>query len=166
MGYNRLGDLARFREVEFPIGVLPYPKFDENQENYIITLHDTSEIGAIPSTVTGDELTFVLTCLEVLGRETSKTVMPAFYEDGLKVKYADGQDDAKMIDLIHDSISSPFAVAYDNTLANFLLGTVFLNPLANNNINFASTYQKALKGATKLLDRTTEGFKSALEQQQ
>lgn len=48
MGYNRLGDLSRFREVEFPIGVLPYPKFDENQENYITTLHDTSEIRRYP----------------------------------------------------------------------------------------------------------------------
>ena len=166
MGYNRLGDLSRFREVEFPIGVLPYPKFDENQENYITTLHDTSEIGAIPSTVVGDELNFVLTCLEVLGRETSKSVMPAFYEDGLKVKYADGQDDAKMVDLIHDSISSPFAVAYDNTLGNFLLRNVFLEPLANNNINFASNYDRYLKAATKLLGRTTDGFKSILEAQQ
>ena len=166
MGYNRLGDLTRFREVEFPIGVLPYPKFDENQENYITTLHDTSEIGAIPSTVVGDELNFVLTCLEVLGRETSKSVMPAFYEDGLKVKYADGQDDAKMVDLIHDSISSPFAVAYDNTLGNFLLRNVFLDPLANNNINFASNYDRYVKAATKLLGRTTDGFKSILEAQQ
>ena len=163
MGYNRLGDLARFRDVEFPIGVLPYPKFDENQENYIITLHDISEIGAIPSTVTGDELNFVLTCLEVLGRETSKTVMPAFYEDGLKVKYADGQDDAKMVDLIHDSICSPFAVAYDSTLGNFLLRNVFLDPLANNNINFASSYDRYQKAATKLLNRTTDSFKDLLD---
>ena len=114
----------------------------------------------------GDELNFVLTCLEVLGRETSKSVMPAFYEDGLKVKYADGQDDAKMVDLIHDSISSPFAVAYDSTLGNFLLRNVFLDPLANNNINFASNYDRYLKAATKLLGRTTDGFKSILEAQQ
>lgn len=70
MGYNRLGDLAELRDIEFEMGVLPYPKFDENQEGYITTLHDTSEIGAIPSTTVGDNLTFALTCLEVLARET------------------------------------------------------------------------------------------------
>ena len=56
--------------------------------------------------------------------------------------------------------------AYDNTLGNFLLRNVFLDPLANNNINFASNYDRYLKAATKLLGRTTDGFKSILEAQQ
>ena len=164
MGYNRLGDLAQLRDIEFEMGVLPYPKFDENQEGYITTLHDTSEIGAIPSTTVGDNLTFTLTCLEVLARETGSKLIPVFYEDGLKVKYADGLDDAKMIDLIHDSITSPFAVAYDSTLGNFLLRNVFLDPLGKNNINFASSYDKYIKSANKLLERTTESFRSVLEE--
>lgn len=163
MGYNRLGDLANLREIDFPFGVIPYPKFDAAQENYNTSLHDTTEIGAIPSNIVGSDLEFVLTCLEVFGRETGKTVIPEYYENGLKVKYADGQDDAKMIDLIHDSICSPFAVAYDSTLGNFLLANVFLNPLANNSINFASSYEKNEKLAIKLLNRTTDAFKSVLE---
>lgn len=163
MGYNRLGDLANLREIEFPFGVVPYPKFDAAQENYNTSLHDTTEIGAIPSTIVGEDLEFTLTCLEVLCRETGKTVIPEYYENGLKVKYADGQDDAKMIDLIHDSICSPFAVAYDVTLGNFLLANVFLNPLANDNINFSSSYEKYEKPAKKLLERVTESFNSVIE---
>lgn len=163
MGYNRLGDLANLREIEFPFGVVPYPKFDTNQEKYNTSLHDTTEIGAIPSNIVGSDLEFVLTCLEVLCRETGKTVIPEYYENGLKVKYADGQDDAKMIDLIHDSICSPFAVAYDNTLGNFLLRNVFLDPLANDSINFVSSYEKYEKLAIKLLNRTTEAFRAVRE---
>lgn len=163
MGYNRLGDLANLREIEFPFGVVPYPKFDTAQEKYNTSLHDTTEIGAIPSNIVGSDLEFVLTCLEVLCRETGKSVIPEYYENGLKVKYADGQDDAKMIDIIHDSICSPFAVAYDSTLGNFLLRNVFLDPLANNSVNFASSYSKFEKLAIKLLDRTTEAFKSVRE---
>lgn len=164
MGYSRLGDFENLREIEFSMGVIPYPKFDEAQANYSTSLHDTSEIGAIPSTIVGDELDFVLTCLEVFSRETSKSVMPTFYDDGLKVKYADGLDDAKMIDLIHDSICSPFAVAYDSTLGNFMLRSVFLDPLAADSINFTSNYNKFYKVSKKMLDKTLDSFKSNLEQ--
>ncbi len=166
MGYNRLGDLENLREIDFPMGVIPYPKFDESQENYIVSMHNTSEIGAIPSTLVGEDLNFVLTCLEVLGRETANTVMPTYYDDGLKVKYADGLDDAKMIDLIHDSITSPFAVAYDVTLGNFMLRSVFLDPLAADSVNFSSNYDKFIKAANKLLQRTHESFVSVLEGEQ
>ncbi len=163
MGYNRLGDMEYLRDIEFEVGVVPYPKYDTDQANYNTSLHDTTEIGAIPSFITGDDLNFVLTCLEVLGRETSKTVIPEFYENGLKVKYADGQDDAKMIDIIHDSICSPFAIAYDSTLGNFLLRNCMLDRVAEHSTDFASAYKRYEKGGSKLLERTYESFKGVIE---
>ncbi|MGN1345548.1 MAG: hypothetical protein ACI4V1_02080, partial [Eubacteriales bacterium] len=123
MGYNRIGDLANLRDIEFGVGILPYPKLDETQENYVTSLHDTTEVGAILSTLPTTSEEFVHTCLEVFSRETSRTVIPQWYENALKVKYVDGQDDAKMIDLIHDTISSPFAVAYNKHLNDFHLGS-------------------------------------------
>ncbi len=162
MGYNRLGNLEDLRDIDFPMGVLPYPKYDEAQQNYVVSMHDSTEIGAIPSTIVGEDLEFVLTCLEVLGRETAKTVMPTYYDDGLKVKYADGLDDAKMIDLIHDSITSPFAVAYDQSFGNFLLRSVFLDPLANDSINFSSNYTKFVKAANKLMQRLSASFQEVI----
>ncbi len=163
MGYNRLGDMEQLRDIEFEFGAVPYPKYDTDQENYNTSLHDTTEIGAIPSYMVGDDLNFALTCLEVMGRETAKTVIPEFYENGLKVKYADGQDDAKMIDIIHDSICSPFAIAYDSTLGNFLLRNCLLDRVAENSSDFASAYKKYEKAGAKLLDRTYESFKGVIE---
>ncbi|MBE6710089.1 MAG: hypothetical protein E7579_03110 [Ruminococcaceae bacterium] len=163
MGYNRLGDLENLRDIEFGVGIIPYPKLDEDQANYVTSLHDTTEAGAILSTLPKDCEEFVHTCLEVFCRETNKQVIPQWYENALKVKYVDGQDDAKMIDLIHDTITSPFAVAYNGTLGGYMLGTAFLTPLGSKLTDFASNYKKIEKAANKVLDRTYQSFLSNLE---
>ena len=163
IGYNRLGDLAKMRDIEFTIGILPYPKLDEDQQNYVSSLHDTSEVGAIPMTLPPESMEFCTTCLEVFCRETGKTVIPKYYEEGLKVKYSNGQDDARLIDLIHDSISSPFPVAFNGTLSGFLLGTCFSTPLGSHSTDFASAYKKSEKVGTKALEKVYNAFQQNLD---
>ena len=163
IGYNRLGDLAKMRDIEFTIGILPYPKLDEDQQNYVSSLHDTSEVGAIPMTLPPESMEFCTTCLEVFCRETGKTVIPKYYEEGLKVKYSNGQDDARLIDLIHDSISSPFPVAFNGTLGGFLLGTCFSTPLGSNSTDFASAYKKSEKVGLKNLEKVYNAFQANLD---
>ncbi|MBQ3707780.1 MAG: hypothetical protein II889_07715 [Clostridia bacterium] len=163
IGYNRIGDLTKMRDIEFTIGILPYPKLDEDQQNYVSSLHDTSEVGAIPMTLPPSSMDFCTTCLEVFCRETGKMVIPKYYEEGLKVKYSNGQDDARLIDLIHDSISSPFPVAFNGTLGGFLLGTCFSTPLQSHSTDFASTYAKNTKVAMKSLEKAANAFLENLE---
>ena len=151
------------RVMESDFGILPPPKLDEAQENYVTSLHDSTEVGAILSTLPPSSDEFVHTCLEVFCRETNKQIIPQWYENALKVKYVDGQDDAKMIDLIHDTITSPFAVAYNGTLGGYMLGTAFLTPLGSKLTDFASNYKKIEKAANKVLDRVYESFVSNLE---
>ncbi len=162
MGYNRLGDLANLRDIDFSVGIIPYPKLNEEQENYVSSMHDITEVGAIPGTLPESSVEFCHTCLEVFARETSKQVIPEYYENALKIKYVDGQDDAKMIDLIHDTISSPFAVAYDSMLGSFMLGSCFCTPLASQQTDFASAYKRSEKAANKLLEKAYESFANCL----
>ena len=163
VGYNRLGDLSKFREVEFQMSALPYPKLNEAQENYVTSMHDTSEIGVLLMTLPVEQMPYVCTVLEVCGRETNRMVIPEWYENGLKVKYANGQDDARMIDLIHDAITSPFALAYDQALSNFMMSTGFSTPLSNDNPDFASNYKKSEKVGNKALEKTYTKFAQNLE---
>ena len=162
MGYNRIGDLEKLRDIEFGVGMIPYPKLDEDQENYITSLHNTTEVGAILSTLPAESEEFVHTCLEVLNRETNKQVIPQWYENALKVKYVDGQDDAKMIDLIYDAITSPFAVGYNEVLGSNMLGNAFLTPLGAKQTDFASNYKKLEKSADKILGKVYESFAANL----
>ncbi len=156
MGYNRLGDLANMREIEFPIGAVPYPKLDTEQKDYVTSTHDTTEVGGIPITV--QDMEFITTVIEALSAATSEIVLPEYYENSLKVKYARDNTVAKMIDIIHDSISSPFALAYDNMTSSFMLGSTFCTPLGSKKTDFASFYAKGEKGAKKQMEKLEEKF--------
>ena len=158
MGYLRLCDLERMRDIEFKVGLACYPKLDETQNNYVSSLHDTSEVGAIVVTAPIDEMDFISTCLEVMAREAGKTIIPAYYEEALKIKYVNGSDDAAMIDLIHDSITSPFALAYNNILGGMLLANCFLTPLGAKKVDFASGYASAEKAGQTALDDLVAAF--------
>mgnify|MGYP001179648043 FL=1 len=162
VGYNRLGDLANMRDIEFPIGNVPYPKLDTAQKNYVTSTHDTTEVGAIPNTVT--DLEFVTTCLEALGAMTAEILLPEYYENSLKIKYASDATAANMIDLIHDSISSPFACAYNHILNGFMLGTTFCDQLTNRSTDFASAYAQGETAAVARMEELIEKFAGVLAQ--
>ncbi len=164
VGYLRLCDLEQMRDIEFLVGLSPYPKLDEQQADYVSSLHDTSEVGAIVVTTPVDQLDFVSTCLEVMAREASKTIIPAYYEEALKIKYVNGTDDAAIIDLIHDSITSPFALAYNNILGGMLLANCFLTPLSGKKTDFASGYASAESAGQKALDDLVASFESIVNQ--
>ena len=163
VGYLRLCDLERMRDIEFGVGLACYPKLDEIQENYVSSLHDTSEVGAIVVTTPLDQMDFVSTVLEVMAREAGKTIIPAYYEEALKIKYVNGSEDAAMIDLIHDSITSPFALAYNNILGGMLLANCFLTPLGSKKVDFASGYASAEKAGQQKLDELVEAFTKIVE---
>ncbi len=164
VGYLRLCDLEQMRDIEFLVGLSPYPKLDELQEDYVSSLHDTSEVGSIVVTAPVDQLDFISTCLEVMAREASKTIIPAYYEEALKIKYVNGTDDAAIIDLIHDSITSPFALAYNNILGDMLLAKCFLTPLSSKKTDFASSYASAESAGQTALDDLIASFEKIVNQ--
>ncbi len=165
MGYLRLCDLERMRDIEFTVGLACYPKLDDQQENYVSSLHDTSEVGAIVVTAPLTDLDFISTVLEVMGREAGRTIIPAYYEEALKIKYVNGSEDAAMIDLIHDSITSPFALAYNNILGGMLLANCFLTPLGSKKTDFASGYASAEKAGIQKLEELVAAFEEVVARQ-
>lgn len=84
----------RTSDVEF--GIVPLPKFDENQDNYY-TLN-TSGFMIVPATAASIDMIGMTT--ELLGCENRKTVMPAFYDLVLQQKVSRDSDSEKMLDLI------------------------------------------------------------------
>lgn len=158
LGYQRLGSLenASFRDSEIGLGVLPYPKLDELQEDYVTSTHDTAELGFIPISVSLDRLDFISTCVEVLCRETYRMVLPQYYESSLKIKYTRDNTSAQMIDIIHDHFGNGFALAYSNGLSGILLNTTFNSAISANSTDFASKYKTQEKPAKKLLEKMIE----------
>ncbi|MFA6947654.1 MAG: hypothetical protein WCQ72_01595 [Eubacteriales bacterium] len=151
-----IGAADILRDMVNDFGMLPFPKLDDLQENYKVIGHDTSLTGFIPATCTHlDEVSAVL---EALCAESYRTVMPAFYETALKVKYARDDKSSQMIDLIHDSVSSEFIYIYSPVLND--IGTFYRSLVSGKTADFASAYKKKEAGTQKKLDSLIEAYQS------
>ncbi len=155
-GYQRVSSLEMFRDMDSDIGILPYPKMDEAQERYITSSHDTANVGVIPLTTSKFETLGAV--LEVLSRETAKTVMPAYYETALKVKYIRDDASAQMLDIIRYNISCVFPVAFGNYCNDVPLYKAFSTPLGSKKTDFVSNYVKHEEKAQAKLDELWAAF--------
>ncbi len=96
-----LGDAKSYRDLDDDFGILPYPKFDEDDE-YATVINGYNPLVVIPITVEDTERTGAIT--EALCAYGSKYVLPAFYDVSLKTKYARDDESEEMMDIIRDSI--------------------------------------------------------------
>ncbi|MBO5273414.1 MAG: hypothetical protein J6I45_02240 [Clostridia bacterium] len=155
-----LGDASRYRDMEADFGIIPYPKYDEKQENYATSFLDRTDIFVIPVTA---DLEFVPIITEVMAAESYKLVIPAFYDIALKTKYSRDNESQEMIDLILDNIKFDFGHIY----ANFIGGTppsqYPRNVVTNNKSkDFSSLYASAEKVVNKNIEKLIGKFEKAM----
>lgn len=144
IGGVRFGSLGIFTNSPVEWSVVPYPKFDKEQENYITPTHDTTEVGAIPTICTDQET--VMTIIELLSKRTHQKVMPEYYDKMLKNRYGKDPVTAQLMDVIHDSMKGSFALAYSDYCDNALLWGYFYVPFCEGK-TFSTAYS-SLKQST------------------
>lgn len=110
---SKLGDSAGwFRETcEFDYGIIPYPKYTEEQQNYYTVSGGSINASAIPLTAAREEL--VSTVFASMAAESWKVLIPQYYDVVLKYKGARDETSTKMIDLILDGRNLDFEFIYD-----------------------------------------------------
>jgi hypothetical protein len=144
----------RLRGMQTDYGIIPFPKYDESQPEYLALAHDCVPVYCIPKTCGKTEE--VSAVLEAMAFETYRTVMPAYFEVALKLKYTrDSTDDAfKIIDMIHDNCTTDFAYIYNYALGG--IGLIMRDLMAGKSADFVSRYEKmertAQRGLEKLID--------------
>ncbi len=87
-------ELRRANEVD--IGLLPYPKYDVTQQNYLSRV-ENSAVTAIPITARDADRTSVI--VEALAVESYNYVLTAFYEVMLLNRYSRDEDSLFMLDI-------------------------------------------------------------------
>ena len=155
---TQLGDFGVFRDMEAEVGIIPYPKLDESQANYVTVVHDTAEVGAIPISAKDHEMSGAVA--HPLCRLTHETVLPAHYEMALKIKYARDNYTSAMIDLIHDGITDMFCLVYGAAYANNIFTWAILEPLQNGTDAVTSAYESRKEAAEIALAGLAETFRN------
>lgn len=136
--------VSYFRDMERDFGIIPYPKWNEEQQRYRTSVNGAHEGMAIPLTVQNTE--FVSCIIEALCAETYKNVVPEYYDVALKYKGVRDETSIELLDIIIDGRYFDFGFVYDNFQgASFLLQQL----VASKSKSFESTYAKSEKSITR-----------------
>ena len=99
------------RETTVNYGILPYPKYDENQKKYYSITMDYSTAFAIPKTAEQD-IDFVGTITEAMAYYSYQYVRDALYNTVLKYRDAKDAESSKCVDIILENPKYDFAYIY------------------------------------------------------
>ncbi|MCI8388488.1 MAG: hypothetical protein HFE63_08510 [Clostridiales bacterium] len=98
------------REMNSDFGILPYPKWDENQSDYVsYNALGNATTFVIPSTADADMVGCILEALAYYGY---KDVRPQYFERALKGKVSRDNESEAMLDIIFNNIEYDFTQIY------------------------------------------------------
>ena len=131
---------STFRDMEGGYGILPYPKYDELQNEYYTSCLDAYSVLCIPNNVENIELVGALS--EAMACESKYSVMPVFYETALQEKYSRDAKSAEMLDIIMDGRTFDLCVLYSEAAGG---AKKFLRNVIREDKPYASTYESSKK---------------------
>ncbi|MGI6202949.1 MAG: hypothetical protein ACOYID_06070 [Eubacteriales bacterium] len=146
-------NVPSLRDMDTEFGILPFPKYNENQEKYITRI-SFFDMFTVPITVSDLDRTSAI--IEVLNCESGNIVIPAYYEISLKTKYARDNDSSGMLDLIMEHrVVDLGDTIWVGEIRDGWLAAMY----QNNNRNIASTAKKY----SRLMSKTIEKVVTSLE---
>ncbi len=107
-----VGSAAGMRDFDIDFGLIPYPKYDEQQEGYHTHVDSWNGLLCVPINTENAERTGII--MEALAAETYKNVRPAYYDKALGTKYMRDEQSIEMMDIIFDGIIYDFGYIFDN----------------------------------------------------
>ncbi len=143
-----IGSLKKLREMDNEFGIVPFPKYDDAQKNYVTYIATYAAMCGIPITNSDPERTGVI--LENLCAESHGDLRQAYVDTTLNFKYIRDEESKEMLDLI-------LSTGRFN-LCDLLGVGAIKDALASNasagKTEVASAIQKMEKVADKTLDKS------------
>ena len=139
------------KEMEADFGVLPVPKYNEQQEDYITWTNGICSTSSV--TKAAQNLERLGPTLEILAILSYQRVTPAFYDTVLQRKSVRDEESQGMLDIIFKTRTYDLSMYY-----NLGLEPLFKACVNDNKTNFSSTYAKASSKAEKSLKKLISKF--------
>lgn len=113
---DTLSACTAMRDSDTDFGIIPCPKWDEEQDGYYTSSRDGRTMFAIPIDVKDVDFTGLIT--EALAVASREYVVPAYYNVTLKAKGARDDESGEMLDIIRDGLSLEFVKEYSMQMNN------------------------------------------------
>lgn len=157
--YHKLEHVQDILEanVNFDYGLLPMPKYNEQQDKYYSTCTVYfSQVVSIPLSVHKEELDAIGYTLELLGYYGKEYVKPAYYDLTIKSQKMSDQESEDMLDIIFANRIFDLASIYDYGNALYLY-TDIIGLKTNTIVSKIETNASAIQ---KKVDESIELFKA------
>ncbi len=145
---------GRTRDIGLDFGLLPYPKYDENQDAYYSGFG--GGIFAVPLLCEDPDRSGIL--LEALNAESYKLLRPAYFEIVLYNKCLRDEQSAEILTMLHNSKKCDFAFNFASSgVGNILTALVEQKKSSD----YASYYASVSEKLTSEFDNLIKGILSA-----
>ena len=101
------------RDMDDTFGLLPFPKYDEKQEDYQTNMNFISCFLTVPITQKDPQMAGVI--LDSLTYESYKTVLPVYYDVTVSQKGLRNEESIEMLDIIHNTRGIEFTQVFGIT---------------------------------------------------
>ncbi len=112
------------KDVQLDYGVVPMPKQNSEQANYISVVANTHVVWCIPNNVDLDESSAII---EWMAYEAYREIAPVYYEQCMKIRYAPDERLADMYDLIRATLAVDLCQTYTLAYSSGDPRTVLVN---------------------------------------
>ena len=135
-------NLARFRDMEMDFGVLPMPKYTDEQNGYVSMVCDFPSALVLPAYCMDTEFTGFM--VEAINAKSSETVRPTYVDKCLMYKYSRDEESGGMLDIILKTMYYDPAYIYGwGGLTNNI------GMLASKNYDVLASYTKSFENSLK-----------------
>lgn len=141
--------VRRLREMETSFGIIPMPKADEKQENYISMVHWwATSMLSVPLNAPDTYKTAVV--LEYMSWLSSETVKPVYYDIVIRDKYFRDETSSEMLDYAMQErvIDLGHILLGDSTIISKIRSMLY-----DGDSSYASTYASNEKSVNKMVER-------------
>ena len=150
-----------FRDMESDYGIIPYPKYDETQDDYYSYIHDAYTTFSILCTV--QEPAVVGAVMEAMASDSHNRVIPAYYETALSQKYARDQDSVTSLQTIFKNAYLDTGWVYSLNMNQYPQGTL-REPVWRNTSTTVTYVARMGKMAEKSLEKVMKSFDKITDQ--
>jgi len=147
-----------FRDMEDSFTILPFPKLDDQQDQYYTHATTGVSIWCVPA----DNKAVDTACavMEAMAYETWKNVTPAYFETCMQEKYARSEETVAMLDIVRNGVVVTREYIYSPYLGS--AEKIIMNLSGNKNLQIASWYASN----TKSIESTVANTVALLEEMQ
>ena len=153
--FRTLINLNFYRNMNTDYGILPMPKYDEEQAEYYCGVHAYG-LSLIGMPVTNTDYERTGTILELMGWKSREVLTPAFYETTLKGKYFRDDESGEMLDIIFSS--RVYDIGYYSNWGG--LHTRLESMSSNKSDNFASVFASIESSVDEAVTETIDAYKN------